>query len=111
MSKKEIVEKPIKVPKVTAEQASKAVTTSKKRTTLIYCGPTINNGEIQQFAVFQGKLPEYVEKHAEAEVAVKELLVPVEELSKVKKQLYIKGTREHLLFEKALNYVKGGGKQ
>lgn len=104
MNKNETI---LKNAKATTEQVSKVLSKPK---TLIYCGPTINNGEISQYAVFQGNLPEHVKKHLEAEAAVKELLIPVQDFVAVKNRIYQKGTREQLLFEKALNYANGGNK-
>ncbi|WP_404427303.1 hypothetical protein LG296_01665 [Ureibacillus chungkukjangi] len=94
--------------KATAEQVGKAI--SNKVETVIYCGPTLNNGELSQYAVFQGELPQRVNKHIKAELAVGELLIPVKDLAVVKSKIQQKGTREHLLFERALKYAKGGNK-
>lgn len=76
----------------------------------VYCGPTLKNGVLQQYSVFQGELPSHVKKLAAAEVAIKELIVDVKELGYVRKNLAIKGSLENQLFEKALIYAKGGNK-
>lgn len=104
MSKKEVIEK------VTKEQVAEVLSVPEKIETLIYCGPTIRNGELQQYAVFMGKLPQHIEKLTKEEIAIKELLVPIKDLASVRSNIYKKGTREHLLFQKALGYARGGNK-
>lgn len=110
MSKKELLEKVVKEEKITKEQVAEALSVPAEIEPLIYCGPTIRNGELQQFAVFMGKLPQHIEKLTEEEIAIKELLVPIKDLASVRSNIHKRGTREHLLFEKALGYARGGNK-
>lgn len=85
----------------------KAVNTQVKQH-VVYCGPTLKNGVLLQYAVFQGELPAHVQKLAESEVAIKELIVDVKELSNTKKAIGVKGSRENQLYERALVFAKGG---
>lgn len=75
--------------------------------TVIYCGPTINNGELQQYSVFRGELPEHVKKYLENE-AVNHLIVDVNRLASVKKNIMQRGTLDNQMYLKALEYAKGG---
>lgn len=93
--------------KTTAEQVAKVLP---KPQPLIYCGPTLNNGELSQYAVFQGELPDHVKKHVKAELVIGELIIPVKDLAAVKNKIQQKGSREYLMFEKALKYARGGSK-
>lgn len=70
---------------------------------LIYCGPTLKNGILQQYAVFQGTLPNHIEKIIESDNSVKELFVDIKDFTMVRKNISIKGSREQQLFEQALN--------
>lgn len=95
-----------------SEKKTKKTTTNiiaeSKEITLIYCGPTLRNGELQQYAVFRGALPKHVIKHVESSPAVKELFVSTKDFVHVKAKVEIKGSRENLLYTKALEYAKGG---
>ncbi|MEH7122110.1 hypothetical protein V7127_02575 [Bacillus sp. JJ1773] len=95
---------------MTNKKKIEAKSVAEKTETLIYCGPTIKNGELQQYAVFQGVLPDQVKKHKEANVAVSELFVPVKAFSTFREQIKRKGSRESMFFERALEYAKGGNK-
>lgn len=86
-------------------KSSKSVT--KKKESLIYCGPPLDNGNIQQYSVFQGELPAHVKKHLE-NPSVKELFIEPSELPRVRKNITTAGTLEHQLFLNALKYAKGG---
>lgn len=81
--------------------------TSVKREVLVYCGPTINNGEIKQFSIFQYPFPNYVKNHME-NGAVKNLFVNPSDLARVRKNIDTPGTLEHQLYINALEYVQGG---
>lgn len=92
----------IKSIKSTTRQKEKS-----KDETLIYCGPTLENGNIHQFSVFNGDLPLHVKKHLE-NPSVKELFVNPSELQRVRKNINTSGTIEHQLFQNALKYSQGG---
>lgn len=77
-------------------------------TTLIYCGPSLRNGELQQYSVFRGELPEHVKKHEQENFAVKELFVSTGDFGRTRRQIKIAGTRENQLYLKALEYARGG---
>jgi hypothetical protein len=89
--------------------AKSAKAKEKQPETLIYCGPTIRNGELQQNSVFQGELPEHVKKHF-SNAAIQQLFVSPSDFTKVKKNITKEGTLENQLYRKALEYAKGGNK-
>lgn len=78
--------------------------------TLIYCGPSFKNGELQQYSVFRGEPPEHIKKHLEGNFAIKELFVTTGEFGRVRRQIKNAGTRENQLYLKALEYARGGRK-
>jgi hypothetical protein len=77
-----------------------------KKETLVYCGPSLR--ELPQHSVFQGKLPQYVQKHIEKSAVMKELFVSPKDLVSTRKRITEAGTRENQLFNKVLEYVRGG---
>jgi hypothetical protein len=77
-----------------------------KKETLVYCGPSLR--DLPQYSVFQGELPQYVQKHIEKSEVIKELFVAPKDLVSTRKRITETGTREHQLFNKVLEYVRGG---
>lgn len=78
----------------------------KKIESLIYCGPSFP-GQVQQFSVFKGGIPEYLSNHLEKSPSFKSLFVPISEFRKVKERLNKKGSRENQLYQNVLKYQKG----
>lgn len=83
-----------KVTKKMVKEAVKPVEHSSK--TLVYCGPSIKS--LQQYSVFKGELPDYLNKIIEEFPLIKSLFVSPIYLSRFREQLKIKGTKEHQLF-------------
>ena len=65
--------------------------------TLVYCGPTIK-GIVQQYAHFNNGVPKRLKEYATNHKAVERLIVPIEFLVEVKRNLQIKGTVESLSY-------------
>lgn len=87
--------------------STKSTKKQSKVETLVYCGPSLKNGELQQNSIFRGTLPESVKKHMDNH-AIRELFVSTSEFQKVTKNIKVQGTLENQLYKKALEYVKGG---
>jgi len=77
---------------------------------LIYCGPSIPGGRLNQFAVFKGGCPEYLDDLFSACPAVKELFVPVADLPKVRLDLGRPGSEASNLYNEVWQYLKKEGK-
>jgi len=77
---------------------------------LVYCGPNFPNGQLLQFTVFRGGVPDYLSPHIEKCPAIRRLLVPVEDLTKTVVAIGKGGTAESVWFNQVENYLKGGGK-
>jgi len=65
---------------------------------LIYVGPNAPGGILQRFQVFKGGLPPYCKDLFEQVPEIKELFVPVEELSAVREKIEESGANEARLF-------------
>ncbi|CAM4111150.1 hypothetical protein [Mesobacillus thioparans] len=74
--------------------------------TLVYVGPTIKNGLLQQNSVYRGTLPEHIKKLVKEEGSLAELFIDVKELGEFNRKVNNQGSRENQLFKKALG--KGG---
>lgn len=86
-----------KVEEVTKEMVKKAVEPVEKNSkTIVYCGPNIKS--LQQYSIFKGELPDYINKLSEEFPLIKSLFVKPSYLSRFREQLKIKGTKEHQLF-------------
>ncbi|WNF36409.1 hypothetical protein RJD24_18605 [Bacillaceae bacterium IKA-2] len=78
----------------------------KKQETLVYCGPSIN-GELPQFSIFSNGIPDELETRIKECSSIKSMFHPVTKLSEVRSRLETQGTREHSLFKKIKEYLKG----
>lgn len=72
---------------------------------LIYCGPAIN-GILPQYAIFRGNLPVHLDKYINGCAAIKQMFVAPKQLAGTRKNIVIKGSRENILFNQALEYLK-----
>lgn len=95
------------IEKKTKKLSVEEVRRQEKVNSLIYCGPSIQSGGLLQYAVFTRKLPDHVEKHIENCPAIKELLVPVSKLAECKQKVDSKGTKEQIMYDRIMNYVRG----
>ncbi|GIO08009.1 hypothetical protein J31TS6_40370 [Brevibacillus reuszeri] len=73
---------------------------------LIYVGPNIPGGRLMQYTVFRGGIPDYLDDLLEKQPAIRQLLVPVQDLSSVQVRISTPGTLEHTFYQR----VKDGGK-
>ncbi|WGV57790.1 hypothetical protein QIH01_20175 [Brevibacillus brevis] len=73
---------------------------------LIYVGPNIPGGLLMQYTVFLGGVPEHLTDLFEKQPAIRQLIVPVNDLAAVQERMRKPGTLEHTLFQQ----VKVGDK-
>lgn len=67
---------------------------------VIYCGPSLPSAfALKQYQVFLGGLPEHVKKLADKCPAISALIVPVEQLTKVRLALTVQGSAESALYK------------
>lgn len=70
--------------------------------TVVYCGPDIRN-VVKQFTVFQGDLPVMVKDQIDKTPLIGKLVVPVTELSRMRKSMVETGTPENIWYNKILS--------
>ncbi|HQA07577.1 MAG TPA: hypothetical protein PLM20_07580 [Syntrophomonadaceae bacterium] len=75
---------------------------SKQR--LIYCGPNVTGGGLQQFMVFKGGCPEHLKKHLQACPAIQKLCVPISDFTKTRKDIITPGTAANQYYQEVLRY-------
>lgn len=75
--------------------------------TVVYCGPTLPRAKLISMSVFKNGLPDYVKRQIETCPEIGRLIVPVEELVEMKKQIAIKGTEENRLYQVVFS-TRGG---
>ncbi len=73
---------------------------------LVYCGPSFPGGRLNQFTVYKGGFPDYLDDLVAFCPAVKELFVPVEELAKTRIVLGQPGSEASNLFNEVWHYIK-----
>ena len=77
----------------------------KKADTLIYCGPSFP-GRLQQYSVFRGGVPKYLDNLIEECPNIKSMIVPISKLAITRDKLNKKGSRENQLYKNILDYQK-----
>jgi hypothetical protein len=77
----------------------------KKADTLVYCGPSFP-GQLQQYSVYKGGIPKYLDKHIEKCPNINNLFVPINRLAITRDKLNQQGSREYQLYKNILKYQK-----
>jgi hypothetical protein len=77
---------------------------------LIYCGPTLPRGILNQHTVYRGGLPRHLGRHFEACPSIKRLFVSAENMAKTMQAIKRQGSAESVWFEQVLDYFRGGAK-
>ncbi|MBG9548416.1 hypothetical protein ABE25_20975 [Cytobacillus firmus] len=76
--------------------------------TLVYIGDSLPGGTLERYSLFKyGRIPGIVQTHIEKCPAIKELLVPVSNLSVSRAQLLVAGSRENILNGQVQKYIRG----
>lgn len=97
MSKKNNEKNETIKPKVTKVKDSEPV---------IYLGPSLRNGMLQQFSVFNNGIPAYLAGDIEKCPAIKALMVPIAKSAIARNKLSEKGALEHTLYAQIHQYVR-----
>ncbi|MBO8136801.1 MAG: hypothetical protein H0Z40_01480 [Desulfotomaculum sp.] len=95
---------------MSSSKKKQKTTVDKKQEQLIYCGPNLPKGVLNQFAVYRGSLPKHLDVHINACPAIKNLLVPVSKLTKTLQNIKTPGTAEYNWFKQVQKYNEGGAK-
>lgn len=72
----------------------------------MYIGPTIS-GIVKNSTIFIGELPDRLNKLTEELPCIKNLIVPIDKLTKAKQALFEQGSVENVSYNNILNYGKG----
>lgn len=102
--------KPAEAGKVTKLPASQvAPKTAKAKVATVYAGPNVPGGVLSQFTVFrEGVLAPHVKQIVERYPAIKQLIIPVNRLSKVLSNLKDAESAESAQFKAILAQFKKG---
>lgn len=73
--------------------------TRKENKKVMYLGPTIR-GVVKNGAVFEGGIPKNLEKIAGKKPIIQNLIVPLENIVDVSKNIRVEGTAEAISFDK-----------
>lgn len=73
--------------------------TRKENKKVMYLGPTIR-GVVKNGAVFEGGIPKNLEKIAGKKPIIQNLIVPLENIVDVSKNIRVEGTTEAIAFDK-----------
>ncbi|MEK3873722.1 MULTISPECIES: hypothetical protein [unclassified Paenibacillus] len=102
MSDENVKSDPVEVKK--SPKQAKTMTT--KPVPMIYVGPSLERGRLNQYTVFSGGLPVTLDDLKEKYPQLTDLIVPVSELAYTQKRIATPGTFEQVAFESIKN---GGG--
>ncbi|TYS66369.1 hypothetical protein FZD47_02460 [Bacillus infantis] len=108
--KQTVLEETIPVVDETAKlQAAELPKEEPKQTaeTVIYTGESLPGGTLQQFSIFKNGLPEVLNPYIEKCPAIKDMMVPLSQLSETRKNLLVHGSREHTLNNQIKAYIRG----
>lgn len=84
---------------------SKKKKTNKIEGPLIYCGPSFN-GELQQFSIYKDGVPKHIESYIEGCPEIERMFYPTSELIKVRNRIKEKGSMEHQMYTRILEYQR-----
>ncbi|QQE75719.1 hypothetical protein KDJ56_07210 [Brevibacillus composti] len=81
---------------------------SKQETPLIYCGPTLPGGLLRQHTVYRNGLPKHLDKYFEECPALRQLFVPVNQLSATIQAVATAGSAESVFYAEVQKHFNGG---
>lgn len=79
----------------------------KEEKSLIYCGPSIPDLPLLQYAVFNKGVPSTFQKTFKECKEIERLFLPIDSFPRFKKKVSEVGSAEYQLFNKASEYVRG----
>jgi hypothetical protein len=79
-------------------------------TRLVYCGPNIPGGALQQFTIFKSGLPVHLSEMVGKCPAIKLLCVAPDQLQETRISVNVKGSAANIAYGEVINYIKQGGK-
>lgn len=77
---------------------------------LMYCGPNLPKGILNQFTVYRSGLPKHLDEHLKSCPAIARLFVPVERMTATMQLIGTAGTSENVWFEQVVQFSRGGAK-
>ena len=73
---------------------------SRSKTAMVYVGPSLPKGVLNQFTVFRGEFPPHIVTLMGKSESLKNLMVPVSKLSQARKEIMTKGSLLNLYASK-----------
>jgi hypothetical protein len=105
-----VVEEAADQPEQAEQAADQPVEEAQNTGPLIYCGPSLPGGLLRQHTVYRNGLPKYLEEHFKKCPALRQLFVPVEELSATTQAVQTAGSAESIYYAEVLKHFSGGVK-
>lgn len=88
------------------EEMEESATTQER---FVYCGPNIPGGLLQQFTVFKGGTPGYLDEVKEACPEIGNLFVPPDQVMTVRRNIGVAGTAVNIAYAAVVDYCAKGG--
>lgn len=92
------------------EQAGAEQAGAEKPAAVIYCGPNLPRGILNQYTIYQNGIPAHLEKYTAACPAVVRLFVPVGQLTDTASAVAKAGTAQNVWFRQVIDFINGGAK-
>lgn len=89
------------------EKVKEKSTQHKKPQQMIYVGPNLSGGRLSSYSVFKDGIPAYLSDLIDKQPAIKNLIVPLSELSKAQSRKDAPGTLEHQAYKELSQERKG----
>ncbi|TKH43463.1 hypothetical protein C1I60_14315 [Paenibacillus terrae] len=82
---------------------------SAEREQLIYIGPNLPGGRLARSFISLGGFPEYLNDLAEQVPEIRDLFIPVTELSAANAALRVPGSNQHIAYAAVVEAIRKGG--
>lgn len=82
---------------------------AKKPERLIYCGPSLPGGMLQQHTIYKGDISKHLDAAIEKCPAIRSLFVPVAKLAAVTTAIQSAGALENLRYREVQKFIQEGG--
>lgn len=76
---------------------------------LIYCGPSLPGGLLQQHTIYKGGIPGHLDEVISKCPGIKSLFVPSTNFAKIQNSIKSPGSLENLRYKEVLEFISKGG--
>lgn len=79
---------------------------NKEKEAVIYVGPPLMDGTLEQNSVFNNGIPSFLDEHLSRCPAIQTLMVPISRLSETQRKIEVQGSMENIMNAQISAYVR-----